>query len=316
LNGTNPGEIDMNETTKGICYTAESNARFAALPPNKQRAAIALDGLKLLAARKLVAVRGRYVQNVPRRVQDALYKSESNGHSFQDTIANSDMDGCQVCAKGLIFLCTIARRNQVTDRQASDFIGFSSGSAWTGAKMASTLGNVFAAEQLRLMEVEFENQDFEYVNGHAPNHVRAVMQLSWLSTNDRLVAILRNIVDNDGEFKPVPPTVQTLEAYHNRQLPAWKAPRSLTPRREKVIVTVTATHIAKGDVDEPTRHPVALALHKAGLRRWTVGGANFYVGKSLKPVDFPASVKQFVKLYDDSDLRELAKPFSFEVAVA
>jgi hypothetical protein len=168
------------------------------------------------------------------------------------------------------------------------------------------------------METEFECNDVEYVNrGFVEmQKIKPVMFLSWLSSDLRLVAILRNIVDNDGEFKPVAPSDEVLALYQTqRKLPEWKAPRGLRSPRTSVTVTVTADMIAKGDPNSPDRHPVALALHRAGLRRWSMGATEFYVGKSSKPRAVPESVMDFLDLYDSHTTRNRAKPFTFEVAL-
>lgn len=311
------------KSAKMIAHTEASNARFARMTPARQRVQIALDAIAFLEVGAVNARNGRYFDL---RNSDADMETFKNPNgSFRDTLGKFDMSGCNVCAKGVMFMCTIARRNEVSNEVARTFVNHNGGDIWVGSKMSEALGGVFSPQQLRLMEVEFEGRDVEYNVAsdkawpNKPNmqSITPVMQLGSLpQAKDRLIVIMRNIIDGEGEFKPVPVTIDTLTLYKRGQLPAWKSPRR---RRSLVTVKVTADHIEKGDVTDPVKHPVALALHSAGLRRWNVGGADFVIGKVMgnftKRKPFPDSVKQFVTFLDNGGAKIEAKPFEFEVAL-
>jgi len=65
------------------------------------------------------------------------------------------------------------------------------------------LGGIFPEDQLRLMETAFEGCDISE-NDLGEKDIIKAKELYDLhgSDSDRLVAIMKNIIDNDGVFKP------------------------------------------------------------------------------------------------------------------
>jgi hypothetical protein len=173
------------------------NEAFDRLPKAKQRVMIAKDVIKQLKAKKLIATRGIYIE-VKDEVDNLFYSLHDlvmdHDASLQETL--NSIPQCQVCAKGAIFACTVMRRNQVKNNQVPD----GRRDHWKGSNIAPLLGNIFSPMQLRLIETEFEGADIEphmLKDEMSPN-----MQLDNYSAEDRLIVIMKNIIRNNGRFRP------------------------------------------------------------------------------------------------------------------
>lgn len=181
----------MTKTMKGMVERIkETNAEFAKASNSKKRVMIAEDVLKALAARNIEARRGSYTGEL----NDELWRLPSEKPGADDAL-DADLRSlmpalppCDVCAKGALFMCTVARRDKITAREAAD-------QEWYGRDLAIALGGIFSAQQLDDIEAAFENSDgidFEW----------------WRDANDRqiLQRIMKNIIANHGTF--VPETVE------------------------------------------------------------------------------------------------------------
>ena len=167
----------------------EQNDRFNALPHNKQRVEIAKDVLKWLALGRIKAGAGSYI--FIRNAKARIDRKENPEGSFQDLVKR-DSFTCDVCAKGALFVCAVARKDKVKNNQMRGF---------NGNELSAKLGGVFSPEQLALIEAEFEGNvidtDIIYDYTFIPSIDRG------LSDRMRLKAIMQNIIKNNGTFKPV-----------------------------------------------------------------------------------------------------------------
>ena len=167
----------------------EQNDRFNALPHNKQRVEIAKDVLKWISLGKLKPTAGSYLW-IPNK-KTRIVKTNNPEGSFQDLVMR-DSFKCDVCAKGALFVCAVARKDKVLNNNTR---GMNNSSI-----LAEKLGGVFSAEQLALIEAEFEgsmlDSDFDDP-GFMPSLSKS------LSDRMRLIAIMQNIIKNNGTFKPI-----------------------------------------------------------------------------------------------------------------
>jgi hypothetical protein len=183
------------------------NKAFDAMEPRAKRVAIARDVIENLKSKKLVARAGSYLmvrdgEEFGQPYFNNFYGddgSNKNG-SFQETL--NSIPQCQVCAKGAIFACTVMRRNQVKNNQ----VPYNDCYNWTGDSLFELLGNIFSPMQLRLIEVEFEREDIEWQNHmiSGADKIKPLMQLDerFDTDEDRLIAIMKNIIRNRGTFRP------------------------------------------------------------------------------------------------------------------
>lgn len=108
--------------------TERSNRAFERMSPAQKRVTIAEDVIKSLNTGGLKAGHMMYfhVAGVDRFIQD------DPNVGLKELLPV--LPPCEVCAKGGIFTCVVARRNQVTARQAAH------GDMWDGEYLSEDLG--------------------------------------------------------------------------------------------------------------------------------------------------------------------------------
>jgi len=186
------------------------NAEFQKASRAEKRVMIARDVLSALTRGKIEANAGAYVE--PSDVYDYDDVEDIDGatavaskkDSLQELLEN--VTPCKVCAKGAIFLCTVAMRNQVT---VGDFQKMSGEGgyawntarrAWKGTQLSKTLGGIFSPKQLATIENEFEGTHMDKLG---PKPVMQLEERFPYEEKARLRVIFRNIIRNNGTFKPV-----------------------------------------------------------------------------------------------------------------
>jgi len=181
------------------------NAEFRKATRAQKRVMIAKDILSALRRGKIVANQGVYVEpsydyegpNLDDAAQEA--PADASLQELLETVAP-----CQVCAKGAIFLCTVAMRNKVTVGEFNEMNGNVQNDGWSearklwrGENLSKTLGGLFSPKQLAMIENEFEDDVVDSLGGNP------IMRLSDLEDDDaRLRKIFRNVVRNNGTFVP------------------------------------------------------------------------------------------------------------------
>ena len=185
-----------------------ANARFDKLPKWKQRVAIARDVLKWLSIGKLKAAHTYFsAVRVGEEQQESPVRRarQQNPDASLQALLLEDAVSCNVCAKGAVFACTVARRNQVTVSNASG-IG-------DPEQLYDKLGGLFSRYQLALMENAYEEN---LIDSNAPHRKFAIAvgpyalrqggdysTEAWnRGSKERMQAIMRNIIRNKGTFKP------------------------------------------------------------------------------------------------------------------
>lgn len=160
--------------------TAKRNLKFHSLPKAEQRVAIAKDVLTALDARKIVATNQGYL----------------NGDPTGDK-------SCRVCALGGVFV-TGMRKGLF---QPVEIEHFDDGewSAIDEEGMREQLRPHFSSKQLSLIESAFEvawftDGDIELSQKELERAV--AFGTRYACPNDRMRAIMKNIIQNKGAFKP------------------------------------------------------------------------------------------------------------------
>src|ERR1700690_4678015 len=183
----------MTKIQKLIKSVERTNKAFAKMNRAEQRVQIAKDVIAALKVKLLTAKHQSYFDVS----ENTFLRMEDNGSdSLKDTLKT--IPTCTVCAKGAIFTCTVARKNKVTNEQAMS-------QNWDCDPLSKSLKGTFSAHQLRLIETEFEDDDIDGNNDM--RHIPPVMELHELFDNaeDRMIAIMKNIIANKGTFKPKRP---------------------------------------------------------------------------------------------------------------
>jgi hypothetical protein len=180
--------------------------KFADMTPKNKRIAIAKDVLTQLAAKKLRAAHGIYLEVV------------ADGEFTAEEMLRKP---CTVCALGGLF---VACTNKVPSEINSDELGLSTDNydGFTETvlngdsdSMKPRMQAYFTREQLRLIEHAFEKRVIETVDENNDEYTELELAEYWeknsramkfkpkvVSPNNRLKAIMENVIENNGTFVP------------------------------------------------------------------------------------------------------------------
>lgn len=161
--------------------------KFGTMSPAQQRVAIAKDALAWIKAGVLIPSAGVYVEPVDRSMRRAIWYYPDPDKQLRDVFLGK----CEVCAIGAMFLAKAVRFDDVAVDQ---FLNFH-------AKLADH----FEKRQLAQIEAAFEGK----ISGGYGDRIsleEAAPAFAFYRQHreerSRLVAILTNIIDNNGEFVP------------------------------------------------------------------------------------------------------------------
>lgn len=177
---------------------AQDNLEFAKLGARQKRVAIARDVISAIKAGIIDVQHGVYLR--------------THGNELNDDGYIEKFDSCTACALGSMFATCVVKR-PVLSLDVNDVMI----PARTGANddaMREALSPYFSEKQLRLIESAFEMDDFmgadDDVEYDEDDNVRYVGELGraiafgerYSSDKNRLIAIMNNIIENNGTFKP------------------------------------------------------------------------------------------------------------------
>ncbi len=154
----------------------------------KQRVAIAYDVLAQIKMKKYHAEPMTYVE-VP-GASDKI--DDSDGALDLQKVLLSNSPDCNVCGLGAAF-CSMARLGDEVDLADGD-----------GYVIHKTLKPIFGMHQIGLIEYAFEGHDAADMQLLSENEEKACGRFFKKRPDDdkRLAAIFRNIIKNNGTFKP------------------------------------------------------------------------------------------------------------------
>lgn len=172
------------------------NAWFNKLTPDEKRVAIAKDVIDQITAEKYVASCGIYMSIDTNKE----YKEDE---SLQKVLDKEE--SCQVCAMGAIFASKVRLGNEFSVDQLNGWVGDISAS---DRDILKATDDIFSLEQMRLMEFCFENDDIDSYFWRTMerddfNTLEAKCNdfyYSYDGDSDRMLAIMQNVIDNNGVF--------------------------------------------------------------------------------------------------------------------
>lgn len=187
---------------------AKRNRLFAAADPAEKRVLIAKDvieqiRLKRFRARAQTWVRPNVKANGLNHNPDLILEFGPDA-PVRELFLNKQIQSCDCCALGAMFMsCTLYNNNQTAEnfeeetdwdfdeRIGNKRLGFSNG-----------LNTFFSGAQMRLIESAFEGSNGAFMAPEREyNKVTAWMD-KIPDDEKRLVAIMENIIENKGTFKP------------------------------------------------------------------------------------------------------------------
>jgi len=168
------------------------------MTPAQSRVAIAKDVIESLLAERFKATTGTYIYS---------RSATANGIAVQGTVNLKDaiqknMKSCKVCAKGAMFVAAVERFNQIYSevRRPGDNVleEFSH-----DVEICDHLGKYFTKRQLDLIEMAFEGEGEDmFIDELVEEKKYVALAYSFIHKNpeDRMIAIMQNIIANKGEF--------------------------------------------------------------------------------------------------------------------
>lgn len=159
---------------------------FESLPLNEQKVLIAKDILEQVKLGTYTARRMVYVQFNEHAVKDKIQV----GDDMQSTL--NLLEDCTVCAYGSLMLSAIRFKNSVNWDESGLHFGVISRMDFNYTR---PLTDLFSESQLKLIENAFEGWENDE-DDFSPK----VFYDKFDNPTDRMIAIMENLIANDGEF--------------------------------------------------------------------------------------------------------------------
>lgn len=180
--------------------TKTRNAKFTAATKAQKRVMIAKDVLALMKAKK---IRPRYGSFVSADLPKATASATQICDVFADKAKPID---CRCCALGAMMVSEIRHMDAITLGDVGDSEPTQFGIWIDRASKGDRLENYFSTSQLETIEIAFERGGGYYqVYSQSPRGKRVAAEM--FDEDDRpdkrMTEIMRNIVANNGTFKPV-----------------------------------------------------------------------------------------------------------------
>jgi hypothetical protein len=190
---------------------ARRNKIYAEASAAEKRVLIAKDVIAQLKDNRIVAESGTWTRiDLKRGAKDVVYGEQD---AFQKTFLTTPEMSCNCCAVGSLFIGCTLYANKLTNDDVDDNWQLGD-DIITRKRFANGFNKLFSAKQLGLIETAFEGcteffTDDDAVGYMAPpvsdeelNSALIGYYNKFASPKARLVAIMENIIANEGAFKP------------------------------------------------------------------------------------------------------------------
>jgi hypothetical protein len=180
--------------------------RFHKMSRAQQRVVVAKDVLALIQSKKYAPAHKGYLVGKVVDIGVDLAQSQRAGTSeeVRDLYIEAGAPRCTGCALGSVLLACVLRTDELT---TSDL--FSGGGVNTG-NMVEYLEKYFSFKQLALIEKAFEGSGVSGIDDmdeyQSEGLIAAAFGAQFKSPTARVIAIMKNIIANDGMFVPPPLT--------------------------------------------------------------------------------------------------------------
>lgn len=175
----------------------EKNEEFAGMSKVQKRIAIAKDVISQIRAKKFKATPGTYCE-----LKTSQKKLKLSGSvELQTLLEEGAINKCNVCALGGIFMSKVSLGNKFNLNSRYDKIQ----THIDDDEMISNLRGIFSELELRTIEYAFEGGDINSSFLGKPMHFHARLRSYskvYKKSEDRLLAIMENIINNKGKFVP------------------------------------------------------------------------------------------------------------------
>lgn len=183
---------------------AKKNAEFAIMTKSQKRVAVAKDVIASLKSGQIKAIQGTWVE--PLRRENFVPENKVGDVEFCDILNKTK---CKCCGLGALFVEAVKRFNKfksVADVDHYDVYDY--------------LDKIFSEEQLNMIECTFEcglgstrksdfkdviyQSSYSYLNSYTSKTYDNCIRFgeAFKTPKLRMIAIMQNIVNNNGTFKP------------------------------------------------------------------------------------------------------------------
>lgn len=191
---------------------------FTELSKPAQRVAIAQDVIKNVIAGHLMPTRGFWLVDAEEEL--VRLSEDRDNRQVQEVLKTKK---CEVCAIGALFASTVETYNCLTfdelqnkcEDADNDYDDYNTGAGLSLAQIMPYLTDFFSEDQLILIELAYEggyggfdeDQYIEAVSSTEGDCSDILERAYTIFSNEsedwrRLIAIMQNIIDNNGTFNP------------------------------------------------------------------------------------------------------------------
>jgi hypothetical protein len=217
----------LSKAKQAALEIAKREKIFKAASPAQKRVLIAKDVIAQIKAKKLKPAHGTFVtfdkvaglKMTSKDPYSEPTREDVSNHLGADEDARelyleNKIQQCSCCALGSLFVsCTLYNDNTTADELASagDEISDWLTSGGKAEPMSNGLDKFFSIQQLQLIEQTFEtdngvvqSHDMDEFDRPYPKFSKASAAFcdKYTTAESRMIAIMKNIVANDGTFKP------------------------------------------------------------------------------------------------------------------
>ncbi len=171
-----------------------SKAKFNKLSASGKRITVAKDVIDRVKFGQIIPKKGDFMGD---------YSAIVNGKKCNDIVEESPLKNasmeCHACGKGGLFLSYLGITEEVNLSYFNTFI-----SAKLNSDAMIMLSKIFSLKQLTLIETAFEGRSFTWNVTLKNSEISTCFQFKkkYYLEKDRLIAICKNIIKNNGTFKP------------------------------------------------------------------------------------------------------------------
>lgn len=180
------------------------------LTKSQMRVAIAKDVISQINSKKLIPTPGVWIcdpkmggldQHIDNLIDEAMDDSKNDTCNFTEFNARDftkKVNRCEVCALGSIFVSSVNLYNGVHFENGDEAL-----ESFNDLSL-SPLSKYFSEESLALIECCFEGEDGAHYNSTSEKEfaIGIAYNRSFRLPKERLIAIMKNIVRNKGDFIP------------------------------------------------------------------------------------------------------------------
>jgi hypothetical protein len=175
----------------------KTNTTKPGISKAEMRVTIAKDALQQLKAEKIIAVSGSYYGTELIDELDKMVVKDDDNKKYKvqaQPFLKKRVNPCRVCAKGALFLSAVRKYNKATldDVMCEDL---------------RVADKIFGSRQFDQIEAAFEQWEttknrFGLAADGVDSITACAFGMKYEDERERLEAILKNIIKNNGTFKP------------------------------------------------------------------------------------------------------------------